>query len=139
MALFLGASKVKRRTSRRREIGFAGSLARRASHGRPGIRTRWAGRGEATRPDERAGPPSGGVDLSLVDQFEQLAAKRPRLQVNGYSLKVRADVRREGLTGELPDHGAQLRLHAEAQPVIHEPDLSVRVPETVAGLPIRVV
>jgi hypothetical protein len=86
---------------------------------------------EPAGPDKRPGPPGHRGHLVRVEQLAQAGGERAAGRPGGQRLQVGQDRRLQPVAGQVPEHGAQLGLDVEAEPVVDRPDMAVKAGQAV--------
>src|SRR5216683_4199442 len=84
------------------------------------------------RIEHPAEPASQHVHLRRAEQPVHYARQGARLQACERPLHVVAEIARQGLAREVPDHGPQLVIGVEREPVVDDPNAVVGVEQAVS-------
>src|SRR6266851_4469365 len=91
------------------------------------------------RIEHAAKPPLQHVHLRRAEQPVHCARQSARLEAAEGSLHVAAEIARQGLAREVPDHGPQLVSRVEREPVVDDPDAVVGLEQAVPRLAVGIV
>ena len=124
-----GEDAVRRRDDRERSERRRQRRLSKRSDRRPWERTNAGLRARGTAPSasSRSIRSADGLDLRRARAARRSVVGHgcPDSKLAAHALQIRDRVGRERLADERPDHGAQLRLDGEADPVVDHPDRAV--------------